>query len=142
MTKARYGSRARSRLTAIGAWASKRLLVRTAPALVVASAFANFAVSTNVRSPGPARSIGAILVIRCDSAVPSRGTAPVNDAISARVSDFALPVDIIRLPRVTRSARRTGTTLATYSTSRMGNESGTQNLLQHFGAWPSVAEEG
>src|SRR5262249_47428232 len=85
-----------------GTWASKRLVVNTAPALVVASAAANFDVSTNVRAPGPARSIGAMLVIRCDSAVPSRATAPVNEAISVSVSDFAL-VELIRPSPPTRS---------------------------------------
>src|SRR5579883_721292 len=73
-----------------GTRGANRSTVSTAPAPVVARASANLLLSRKARSLGPAWSIGATLVISYDKSTPSRGTAPVSDAISASVSDARL----------------------------------------------------
>src|SRR4249920_3268584 len=71
-------------------------------------------------------------VIRCVNAAPLRGIAPVNDAISARDSDLALPVGFISLPprhAIGPVFRGTGSSPATYTTSRSRNTNPTRGSV-------------
>src|SRR5712691_9634374 len=74
------------RVTWAGTRSAKRPVERQIPARADASSPANFSWSMKVRSPGPARSSGAIPVMRRSSFAPACGSAPVRAAISPALS--------------------------------------------------------
>src|SRR6516225_6014477 len=68
-----------------GALLRRRRGIRQAPACVVAREGRYLLLSMKVRSCGPARSIGATSLIRCESRLGSEDSAPVKETISATV---------------------------------------------------------
>src|SRR5262245_6865093 len=69
-------------LTRSGSTSLKRCVVRHAPATVMVACSAYFGLSRKTRSPGPARSSGAIARIRRSRPAPARGSPPTSVAIS------------------------------------------------------------
>lgn len=100
ITNARYGSRVINTETWFGSSLASAAVVRHAPACVVAAAAAKFLLSRNARSRGPARSSGAIFMMRSVRADRVAICAPVTLAISSSVrpADCRKNVDSLILP--------------------------------------------
>src|SRR6185369_3594672 len=81
-TRARYGSRTCRTQTRDGSAPANRGVVKQMPAAVVAASSTYFGLSRNERSSGPARSSGAIPLMRRSRSAPSRASPLTRDAIS------------------------------------------------------------